>query len=168
MQLRVISPRLRFWIYLLIELLTLPMLGLFLYAGISPEDSTPEVISWIFVFSLQLFVALSPLLIEKFDFGAARFLLDASGVTYLSRKATYHLDWTQVQLIALNPNQYGRFTKNCFICFYTEEIPRWMPMRADYTPTAFGLQYRKGLPQVIAQYCSLPIENLERIQKGKS
>jgi hypothetical protein len=142
-------------------------LGLFLYAGISPDDTTLEVISWIFIIVLQLFLALSPLLIERTDFGSERFLLDGTGVTYLSRKTTYHLDWAQVQYVALNPNPYGRFTKNCFICFYADDAPEWMPMRADYTSTAFGLQYRKGLPEIIAQYCSLPIENLERIQKRK-
>ena len=167
MNLRVISPRLRFRIYFLIELLALPMLGLFVYVGFSPEDSTFEVVSWIFLIALQLFVALSPLLIEKYSFGAEWFHLDASGVTHVSRKATYHLDWAQVQHIWISPDRYGRFTKNCFICFYAEEVPRWMPMRSDYSPTAFGLQYRKGLPEIIAQYCSLPIENLDAIQKRK-
>ena len=167
MNLRVISPRLRFRIYFLIELLALPMLGLFVYIGFSPEDPTFEVISWIFLIALQLFVALSPLLIEKYSFGAEWFHLDASGVTYVSRKVNYHLDWAQVQHICISPDRYGRFTKNCFICFYAEEVPRWMPMRSDYSPTAFGLQYRKGLPEIIAQYCSLPIENLDAIQKRK-
>ena len=167
MNLRVISPRLRFRIYFLIELLALPMLGLFVYVGFSPEDSTFEVVSWIFLIALQLFVALSPLLIEKYSFGAEWFHLDASGVSYVTRKVNYHLDWAQVQHICISPDRYGRFTKNCFICFYAEEVPRWMPMRSDYSPTAFGLQYRKGLPEIIAQYCSLPIENLEAVQKRR-
>ena len=167
MNLRVISPRLRFWVYFLIELLALPLLVLYFYIGISPDDSTFDVICLFFLIALQLFVALFPLLIEKYDFGAEWFHLDASGVTYTSRKVTYHLDWAQVQHIMLSPDAYGRFTKNCFICFYAEEIPSWLPMRSDYTPTAFGLQYRKGLPEVIAQYCSKEIYNLDAIEKSR-
>ena len=167
MNLRVISPRLRFWVYFLIELAAIPLLVLYFYIGISPDDSTFDVISLFFLIALQLFVALFPLLIEKTSFGTDWFYLDTTGVTYTTRKVTYHLDWAQVKHIMLSPDAYGRTTKNCFICFYAEEVPRWMPMHTDYSPTAFGLQYRKGLPEAIAQYCSLPIENLEAIQKRR-
>ena len=167
MNLRVISPRLRFRIYFLIEMISVPFFLMTLYGGLPSFDSTFEFVSWLFVVLVFLFAVLSPLLIEKFDFGSERFLLDASGVSYVTRKVNYHLDWAQVQHICISPDRYGRFTKNCFICFYAEEFPRWMPMRSDYSPTAFGLQYRKGLPEAIAQYCSLPIENLEAVQKRR-
>ena len=167
MNLRVISPRLRFRIYFLIEMISVPFFLMTIYGGLPSFDSTFEFVSWLFVVLVFLFAVLSPLLIEKFDFGSERFLLDASGVSYVTRKVNYHLDWAQVQHICISPDRYGRFTKNCFICFYAEEVPRWMPMRSDYSPTAFGLQYRKGLPEIIAQYCSLPIENLDAIQKRK-
>ncbi len=167
MQLRVISPRLRFRIYFLIELIAVPFFFLYLYAGTQSIESTVEFVSWIFVLLLQLFAVLLPIFIERYDFGAEWFYLDASGVTYTSRKAAYHLDWTQVRHIMLSPDQYGRFTKNCFICFYADEIPSWLPLRSDYTPTAFGLQYRKGLPAIIAQYCSKDIMNLDAIEKPR-
>ena len=167
MIMRVISPRLRFWIYFLIELLALPLLALYFYIGISPDDSTFEVICLFFLIALQLFVALFPLLIEKYDFGAEWFHLDASGVTYQSRKATYHLDWVQVQHIMLSPDRTGNTTINSFICFYAEELPRWLPMRSDYSPTAFGLQYRKGLPETIGQYCNKEIYNLDAIERRR-
>ncbi|MEN6635467.1 MAG: hypothetical protein ABFC56_06430 [Clostridiaceae bacterium] len=167
MNLRVISPRLRFRIYLLIELLAVPFLVLYLYAGFSSLDTTVETVCWVFIIALQLFMVLSPLLIEKYSFGAEWFHLDASGVTYTSRKVTYHLDWAQVQHIMLSPDRNGSTTKNCFICFYAEELPRWLPMRSDYSPTAFGLQYRKGLPEIIAQYCDKEIYNLDAIEKSR-
>ena len=167
MNLRVISPRLRFQIYFIIELLAVPFLAMYLYAGFSSLNTTVETVCWVFIIALQLFAVLSPIFIEKYSFGAEWFHLDASGVSYVTRKVNFHLDWAQVLHIYISPDRYGRFTKNCFICFYAEEVPRWMPMRSDYSPTAFGLQYRKGLPEIIAQYCSLPIENLEAIQKRK-
>jgi hypothetical protein len=40
--------------------------------------------------------------------------------------------------------------KTALSVIYAEEVPRWMPMHSDYSPTAFGLQYRKGLPEIIA------------------
>ena len=167
MRLRVISPRLRVTIYFLIELIVLPFFVLTIYGGVPSYESTIEFISWLFVFLLFLFWLLSPFFMEKFGLGSEWFMIDASGVTYTSRKATYHLDWEQVNHIMLSPDRNGRTTKNCFICFYAEEVPRWMPMRTDYTATAFGVQYRKGLPEIIAQYCGKEIYNLDAIEKNR-
>ena len=167
MRLSVISPRLRLTIYFIIELIVSPFFAMTIYAGLPSFESTIEFISWLVVFLLFFFWLLSPIFLEKFGLGSEMFHLDESGVTYTTRKVIYHLDWTQVNHIMLSPDQYGRNTKNCFICFYAEDIPRWMPMRSDYTPTAFGLQYRKGLPELIAKYTDLEIENLEMIQKKR-
>ena len=167
MRLRVISPRLRFQIYFLIELITAPFFFMTIYAGFPSFESTVELISWIFVFLLFLFAVLSPVIIEITSFGANWFYLDTLGITYTTRKVSYHLDWAQVKHIMLSPDAYGRTTKNCFICFYAEEVPRWMPMHSDYSPTAFGLQYRKGLPEIIAQYCDKEIYNLDAIEKHR-
>jgi hypothetical protein len=154
-------------IYFLIEIIVLPFFILIVYAGFPSCESTIEFISWLFVFLLFFFWLLSPIFLEIFGLGSEWFILDASGVTYTTRKVMYHLDWTQVNHIMLSPDRYGRTTKNCFICFYAEEVPRWMPMRSDYTSTAFGIQYRKGLPEAIAKYCDLPIENIEAVLKRR-
>ena len=103
MRLRVISPRLRFQIYFLIELITAPFFFMTIYAGFPSFESTVELISWIFVFLLFLFAVLSPVIIEITSFGANWFYLGTTGVTYTTRKVSYHLDWAQVKHIMLSP-----------------------------------------------------------------
>ncbi len=65
--------------------------------------------------------------------------------------------------MALYPDRYGRFTKNCFICFSADEAFRAIRGRDDFSARIFGLQYRRGLPELIERYGNKQVEGLEQI-----
>ena len=65
----------------------------------------------------------------------------------------------------MTPDLYGRVSKRSYIVFYAEDEPQLIGARSDFHAGAFGLQYRKGLPEIIQRYCDLPIENIKAVQK---
>ena len=69
--------------------------------------------------------------------------------------------------IIVTPDLYGRVSKRSYIVFYAEDEPQLIGARSEFHAGAFGLQYRKGLPEIIKKYCDLPIENLEAIERKK-
>ena len=104
--------------------------------------------------------------------GAVRFWLrplsahQARGFVSKAR-AEVSSPWAEVQRITLAPDLYDRVSRRSYLVFYAEERPRPVTGRSEFHPHAFGLQYRKGLPEAIAKYCDLEIENLSVIEQKR-
>jgi len=165
MKLRVVSPLETIVKYLMIEVFAVLFL-LLLLRNLTPYRyfSVMQVLQYALMGVVILFILL-PVGVELFGFGALRLLITKRGVTYQKRKRKYRLAWDEVQRIVLAPDLYGRVSKRSYLVFYADEEPRAVTGKSEFHERAFGLQYRKGLPEAIAKYCDLPIENLELIQK---
>ena len=132
-------------------------------AKINPNESVLPILRVILMLFL-LVVALYPVYSEVFGTGSIRFEMDETGVTYRKRKTVYHLDWSEVTCISLNPDLLEQLTRRCYICFFTADEACWLRSREEFNEHAFGVQYRKGLPEAIAQYTNLEISNLDVIE----
>ncbi len=154
--------------YILAESFALAFLAVLLVgAKLNPNESLLPILRIILILFL-LVVALYPVYSEVFGSGALRFEMDESGVTYRKRKTVYHLDWEEVKCISLNPDLLEQFTKRCYICFFAEDDACWLRSREEFNGRAFGVQYRRGLPEAIAQYTDLAICNLCEIRQEKA
>jgi len=167
MNFRVVSPRVTWFIYLGIELLAIPFFLLLLF-DIGPYqmyDSMPGV--RLIQLTLLCVAIVIPLYFEFYNFGSLRLHMDASGLTYKSRQVEYHLSWNEVKRISINPDAPGQLSTGVYLCFFADEEPKTIVARSGFNSRAFGLQYRKGLPELIAKYTDLEIENLDIIEKKK-
>lgn len=165
MNFRVVSPRMTWIIYLGIELFAIPFFFLLLF-DIGPYQVYDSIPGARLIQLLLLCVALVlPLYFEFFNFGSLRLQMDEVGVTYKSRQVEYHLSWNEVKRISINPDAPGQLSTGVYLCFFADEEPKTIVARSGFNSRAFGLQFRKGLPEAIAKYCDLPIENLEIVQK---
>ena len=167
MKLRVVSPFETIVKYVLIELFAVAFLLLVL-RNLSPYQyfSVMQVLQYGLLFVVVLFLLL-PVFVELFGFGSARFVLSSRGIVYQTRKTKYKLRWDEIERVILSPDLYGQVTKRSYILFYADEEPALVRNRSEFHPRAFGIQYRKGLPQEIASYCPLEIENLSKIEKRR-
>ena len=167
MKLRVVSPRETIIKYLLIEGFAI-LFFLLVLRNLTPYRyfSVMQVLQYALLGVVGLFILL-PVWVELFGFGSVRFLLTKRGVLYQKRGLKYHLPWAEVQRITLAPDLYDRVSRRSYLVFYAEERPRPVTGRSEFHPHAFGLQYRKGLPEAIAKYCDLEIENLSVIEQKR-
>ena len=167
MRLRVISPFETIVKYALTELFGVAFFLLVL-RNLSPYQvfSVMQALQYGLLVVVVLFLLL-PVFVELFGFGAARLLLSKHGVIYKTRGMKYKLGWNEVKRVIVSPDLYGQVTKRSYIVFYADEEPTLVRNRSEFHPRAVGLQYRKGLPKWIAQYCDLEIENLNRIEKKR-
>jgi len=167
MKLRVVSPLETIVKYLMVEVFAVLFLLLIL-RNLTPYRyfSVMQVLQYALMGVVCLFILL-PVGVELFGFGALRLLITKRGVTYQKRKRKYRLAWDEVQRIVLAPDLYGRVSKRSYLVFYADEESRAVTGKSEFHERAFGLQYRKDLPEAIAKYCDLPIENLEMIQKKR-
>ncbi len=167
MKLRAVSPLETIVKYLMIELFAIPFF-LLVYKNLTPYRyfSVMQALQYALLGAVALFILL-PVYLELFGFGSIRFVLSKRGVIYQKRRLRYRLAWEDVKHIALCTNLYGRVSRRCYLVFYADENPRLITGRSEFHPRAFGMQYRKGLPDVIATYCDLSIENLDAIESGK-
>lgn len=165
MKLRAVSPREIIIKYLMVELFAIPFF-LLVRMNLTPYRyfSVMQVLQYALLTAVGLFILL-PVYLELFGFGAARFILTKRGIIYQRRRVKFQLPWEEVKHIVLAPDLYGRVSRRSYLVFYAAEQPRPVTGRSEFHARAFGLQYRKGLPQAIAQYCSIPIENLEVIRE---
>ena len=150
--------------YILAEGFALLFLAVLLVgARISPNDSLLPILRIVLMLFL-LVVALYPVYSEVFGTGSIRFEMDETGVTYRKYKTVYHLDWAEVTCISLNPDLLEQLTRRCYICFFAADDACWLRSREEFNEHAFGVQYRKGLPEAIAKYSELEIRNLDAIE----
>ena len=163
MKLRVISPRETIVKYALIELFAISFF-LLVWRNLTPYRyfSVMQVLQYALLFAVGLFILL-PVWAELFGFGSARFVISSSGVSYQTRRTTYKLAWDEVARVILTPGLYGQVTKRSYIVFYADEQPTNARNRSEFHPRAFGVQYRKGLEEVLAKYCDRAIENMDEI-----
>ena len=167
MRIRVVSPKVILFIYLGTELLAIPFFILILF-GIGPYQYMNEMPDLRLLLLLFLSVSIVlPLYFEFFSFGSLRLKIDEYGVTYHSRQEEYHLPWSEVKRIALIPDAFGEYATTPYVCFFADEEPRTIKARAEFNPRAFGVQNRKGLPEMIAKFCDIEIENLNVIDKKR-
>ena len=164
MKIRVVRLQTVLLKYILAEGFALAFLAVLLVgAKINPNESLLPILRIILILFL-LIVALYPVFSEVFGSGAIRFEMDETGVTYRKRKTVYHLDWPEVKCITLNPDLLEQLTKRCYICFFAADDACWLRSREEFSERAFGVQYRKGLPEAIAKYTDIEISNLNTIQ----
>jgi hypothetical protein len=166
MKLRVVSPRETIIKYLMIEIFAI-LFFLLILRNLTPYRyfSVMQVLQYALLGIVALFILL-PVWVELFGFGSARFLLSSRGVIYQTRRTKYKLSWSEIERVILMPDLYGQVTRRSYLVFYADEKPNQISGRSEFHPRAFGLQYRKGLPEAIAQYCDLEIENLDAIVKA--
>ncbi|MEZ4627160.1 MAG: hypothetical protein R2912_03375 [Eubacteriales bacterium] len=167
MKLRVVSPRETIVKYAMVEVFAI-LFFLLVWRNLTPYRyfSVMQVLQYSLLGVVALFILL-PVGVELFGFGSLRFLLSKRGVGYQNRKIRYRLSWDDVQRVVLSPDLYGRISKRSYVVFYADEEPQQVTGKTEFYERAFGLQYRKGLPELIAKYTDLEIENLEVIQKRR-
>ena len=167
MKLRVVSPRETIVKYAMVEVFAI-LFFLLVWRNLTPYRyfSVMQVLQYSLLGVVALFILL-PVGVELFGFGSLRFLLSKRGVGYQNRKTRYRLSWDDVQRVVLSPDLYGRISKRSYVVFYADEEPQQVTGKTEFYERAFGLQYRKGLPELIAKYTDLEIENLEVIQKRR-
>lgn len=167
MKLRTVSPRTTILTYLLIELFAVSFF-LLLQRNRTPFRyfSVMQALEYALLAIVLVFM-LIPVYLELFGFGSIRFILSKRGVSYQKHGLRYRLAWSDVRRVILAPDLYGRVTKGSYLVFYADEAPRQVRGRAEFNSRAFGVQYRKGLPEAISKYCDLEIENLDAIVKTK-
>ncbi len=165
MKLRAVSPLETIVKYLMVELFAIPFF-LLVRMNLTPFRyfSVMQVLQYTLLAAVGLFILL-PVYLELFGFGAARFIVTKRGVVYQKRRLKFQLSWEQIRHIVLTPDLYGRVSRRSYLVFYAAEKPRPVTGRSEFHPRAFGLQFRKGLPEAIAKYCDLEIENLEAVPK---
>lgn len=167
MKLRVVSPRETIVKYALIEGFSI-LFFLLILRNLTPYRyfTVMQLLQYALLVAVGLFI-LIPVWLELFGFGSIRLILSKRGVMYQKRRLRYRLAWDDVQRIIVTPDLYGRVSKRSYIVFYAEDEPQLIGARSEFHAGAFGLQYRKGLPEIIKKYCDLPIENLEAIERKK-
>lgn len=167
MKLRAVAPRETIIKYGLIEVFSI-LFFLLILRNLTPYRyfSVMQVLQYTLLTVVGLFI-LIPVWLELFGFGATRLIITKRGVVYQKRRLRYRLAWEDIQHVILTPDLYGRVSKNCYIVFYADEDPRLVSGRSEFHARAFGLQYRKGLPEIIKKYCDLPIERLDTIERKK-
>ena len=167
MKLRVVSPRETIAKYALIEGFSI-LFFLLILRNLTPYRyfSVMQLLQYAPLAVVALFI-LIPVWLELFGFGSIRLILSKRGVVYQKRRLRYRIAWDDVQRIILTPDLYGRVSKRSYIVFYAEDEPHPVGGRSEFHARAFGAQYRKGLPEAIARYCDMPIENLDAIERKK-
>ena len=167
MKLRVVSPRETITKYAIIEVFSI-LFFLLILRNLTPYRyfTVMQLLQYALLVAVGLFI-LIPVWLELFGFGSIRLILSKRGVVYQKRRQRYRLPWEDVRRIIVTPDLYGRVSKRSYIVFYAEDEPQLVGARSEFHAGAFGAQYRKGLPEIIAQYYNLPIENLEAIQKRR-
>lgn len=167
MKLRVVSPRETIFKYALIEVFSI-LFFLLILRNLTPYRyfTVMQLLQYALLVAVGLFI-LIPVWLEQFGFGSIRLILSKRGVTYQKRRLRYRLAWEDVRRIIVTPDLYGRVGKRSYIVFYAEDDPQLIGARSDFHAGAFGLQYRKGLPEIIQRYCDLPIENLKKFKSDK-
>ena len=165
MKLRVVSPRETIVKYALIEGFSI-LFFLLILRNLTPYRyfTVMQLLQYALLVAVGLFI-LIPVWLELFGFGSIRLLLNRRGVMYQKRRLGYRLAWDDVRRIIVTPDLYGRVSKRSYIVFYAEDEPQLIGARSEFHAGAFGLQYRKGLPEIIKKYCELPIENIKAVQK---
>ena len=165
MKLRVVSPRETITKYAIIEVFSI-LFFLLILRNLTPYRyfTVMQLLQYALLTAVGLFV-LIPIWLELFGFGSIRLILSKRGVVYQKRRLRYRLAWGNVRRIIVTPDLYGSLSKRCYVVFYAEEDPHPVGGRSEFHARAFGAQYRKGLPEAIAKYCDLPIENLDAVQK---
>ena len=109
---------------------------------------------------------LSPIWIFTRGIGYQYFAVNSRGVEYRSRKMQVYIPWDKVTLIALMPDRYGRFTRNSYICFFTEETQHTAVFGySQFNENVIGVQYRRGIDECIKAYSGKDILFNEYLHK---
>ena len=175
MRYRVMNSRSTLMIAAFVEALLCSLLAFFLY--------TESLRSWKFGAGSMITVALLLGLIvffaveAAFGFGEEHITIDEAGLTFEARKAVaagsalgsrkenYFIPWSEVRYVCLARTASGRYSKLSFIVFSTDVPYPQLYSRSAFDRTHVGIQYRKGLTDVIRRYTDLPIRSIEEIEK---
>lgn len=169
MDIPVVKTSIMLRIYLANYLVTVPLfIAMLLTDGGNRRYSLVEDIMWWgFVLFIFLVFILMPIWNRMWGSASMRFRIDQTGVTYIKRKTSYHMEWEDMQYIILYPDRYGRITKNCFICFVAAERPPLFNGYKDFNVEFIGVQWRKGLEETIREYTNKPIQGIEYLPGRK-
>lgn len=170
MDIPVVKTSITLRIYLANYLVTIPLfIAMLLTDGGDKSYSLVEDIMWWGFVSFIFFVfILMPIWNRIWGSASMKFRIDSTGVTYIKRRTSYHIEWGDVQYIIFYPDRLGRITKNCFICFVSDKVPPILTGYRDFKEGAFGVQWRKGLEETIKEYTDKPIQGIEYLPGRKS
>ena len=165
MEIPVLSPSFRLRVYLTNYVISVPLLvAMLASSGGEREPSLfGDIMWWGFMFVLFAYSILMPVWSKIWGASSMRFRIDHTGVTYIKRKTSYYMKWDDVQYIILYPDAYGRITKNCYICFFSDKT-RPTLTKKGFKEGAFGVQWRKGLEEIIREYTDKPILGIASFQ----
>ncbi len=165
MEIPVLSPSFRLRVYLTSYIISVPFLIAMLAAdgGSLGHSLIEEIIRWSLIFVVFAYGILMPVWSRIWGASSMRFRIDHTGVTYIKRKTSYYMKWEDVQYIILYPDAYGRITKNCYICFFSDKT-RPTLTKKGFKEDAFGVQWRKGLEEIIREYTDKPILGIASFQ----
>lgn len=92
--------------------------------------------------------------------------IDEAGVEYSKQNEIFFLPWSKINVIGINADKLGRFTKNCYIYFDARDSEFLTPITEinSYAKYYFGIQYRKQVVKQIKKYWIKSIINLERVE----
>ncbi len=163
MEIPVIRPSLKYLIYIVNYIISTPIfiIMLAIYMGGRKYSTIEEIIYWSFMLIIFSGCILFPLWNGRWGYSSMKFRIDRNGVTYIKRKRYYHMKWDEIQNIIFYPDAYGRITKNCFICFIADKVPPLLTGYENFGEGAFGVQWRKGLEEIIREYTDKPIQGIE-------
>ena len=164
MKFRVVKPIFNTVLFIVFILISIPLLYVVASPSMVIDNSLINGISDLIIYATCFSAVAFPIWIEIFGYGSYRFLINESGVTYITKKDEFHLDWRDIRHIAVNPDRYGRITRNCYICFISDDFPKRVENIGDFDERLFGAHYRKSLVKAIRQYTVIPIEGLEYVQ----
>ena len=167
MKFRVVKPIYNTVFFLMLAFISAPLLYVVFIRSIALESTFGRIVSRI-VISATCFSAMAyPIWNEVFGFGSYRFLIDKTGVTYKTRRNEFHLNWRDIRHIAVNPDRYGRVTRNCYICFISDDFSKRMENIGDFDERLFGAHHRRSFVKAIRKYTDIPIEGLKYVPGEK-
>ena len=98
--------------------------------------------------------------------GAKCFKIDDNGVSYYDSDNEYVIEWENVKAIMLMPDKNGRYSSRSFINFVTrEDAALYFSNVAGFSNEVVGVQYRKGIVEIIRKYTEMPIRSIELIER---
>ena len=166
----VIRPLYIWLFYAFYELLNVGPFVLFAIIGPKSMPTNPDEWAWLMLEVYLGIASLMPLWDVLWGIGGyldKRFVIDADGVLYYTKRKRFYLRWAEIQHVVLYPDRIGRFKKHCFVCFIaTMGLPARLCDWHDYKETAFGIQYRPELVEIIEQLGGKKVELIDQISKN--
>lgn len=137
--------------------------GLIVYATIIKKEPLPLIL----FFAAMSLLSLSAVIWDMNNgLGSQYFIIDSEGVSYIKkRNVRFTIRWEKVAVIALAPDGCGHYSTKSFVIFaIRDDALLLLSNRDHYNEDVVGVQYRKGLVDLIKQYTDIPIRFIDTIE----